>query len=111
MIIEYNQKLKKLIRYSMKKFSFVCDLNKKGAKSKPFKMSLDDLQDEIAISYDAEIGDGKPPHIHEQFTGHCIPYIDVDLVESEGTFGNYEKYRKKKIKAEKRLSRFLEMSI
>ena len=81
-------------------FSFVCDLNKKGAKSKPFKMSLDGIQDEIAISYDAEIGDGKPPHIHEQFTGHCIPYIDVDLVEGEGGvyFGTYEKYRKKKIK-------------
>ena len=79
-------------------FQVVCDLNKHGAKSKPYKMSLSALQDEIEISYDAEVGDGQPPCMHEQFTGKCIPYIDLDLVESgEKTFGNYAKFRKKKI--------------
>ena len=35
-------------------FNFVIDVNEKGAKGKPFKMTFDKLSDEIDLSYDVD---------------------------------------------------------
>ena len=64
----------------MKKYTFVSDVNKNGAKSKPLHMTAEELDEEIADSYDKVLGDGQAPNYHEQFTGPCIPYIDLDVV-------------------------------
>lgn len=64
------------------KYQFVCDLNNKGAKGKPFGMTLDELEEEISTAVDSELGDGYPPNFHEQFTAKCIPYIDLDCLTS-----------------------------
>ena len=64
----------------MKKYTFVSDVNKNGAKSKPLHMTAEELDEEIADSYDKVLGDGQTPNYHEQFTGPCIPYIDLDVV-------------------------------
>ena len=45
-------------------FNFVIDVNEKGAKGKPFKMTFDKLSDEIDLSYDVDIGDGIAPNMH-----------------------------------------------
>ena len=63
-------------------FNFVIDVNEKGAKGKPFKMTFDKLSDEIDLSYDVDIGDGIAPNMHERLTGAVIPYIDFDSFES-----------------------------
>ena len=63
------------------KFSFVSDLNAKGAKSKPYTLSLEELREELDDAWTPPpIGDGAPPHIHEQITGKCIPYLDLDCL-------------------------------
>ena len=62
------------------KFSFVSDLNPKGAKRKPYALSLAELQEQLELAWDEEVGDGAPPHIHEQITGKCIPYLDLDCL-------------------------------
>ena len=64
----------------MKTYTFVSDVNKNGAKSKPLHMTAEELDEEIADSYDKVLGDGQAPNYHEQFTGPCIPYIDLDVV-------------------------------
>ena len=43
-------------------------------------MTAEAIDEEIEMSYDTEIGDGQAPNWHEQFTGSCIPYIDLDVV-------------------------------
>ena len=62
--------------------NFVIDINKSGAKSKPFTNDFKELKEEIDVSYDEEIGDGAPPNIHERLTGAIIPYIDYDSFDS-----------------------------
>ena len=65
-------------------FSFVVDLNSKGAKSKPSIHKFSQFVDEIDISFDENIGDGCAPHYHyERIEGACIPYIDYDSFASE----------------------------
>ena len=67
---------------------FVTDLNKKGAKTKPFSLNEQTLDD----CYKPKEG-----HMHESFKSYCIPYIDVDIVEVDGSFGDREEYRRERI--------------
>jgi phage/plasmid-associated DNA primase len=69
----------------MNVFTFVSDVNKSGAKSKPLQMTAEEIDDEIAMSYDTMLGDGQAPNYHEQFTGSCIPYIDLDVLGETDT--------------------------
>ena len=62
--------------------NFVIDINKSGAKSKPFTFDFKELKEEIELSYDEDLGDGAPPNIHERLIGSIIPYIDYDSFDS-----------------------------
>jgi hypothetical protein len=66
----------------MNEFLFVNDLNTKGAKSKPFTRTMETLKEDLDGAWDEPpIGDGAPPNMHEQFTGKCIPYLDLDCLD------------------------------
>jgi len=58
--------------------NFTTDINNKGAKSKSITFDFKALSEEVELSYDENIGDGKPPNLHERIIGKCIPYIDYD---------------------------------
>jgi hypothetical protein len=62
---------------------FVNDLDNKGAKGKPFKMTFAELFEDIDTEYSEGIGSGQPPNTHERLTGAVIPYIDFDSFEPE----------------------------
>ena len=64
----------------MGKYTSVTDVNKNGAKSKPVQLTVEEIDEEIEMSYDKILGEGQAPNYHEQFTGSCIPCIDLDVV-------------------------------
>ena len=78
-------------------FNFVIDVNAKAAKGKPFKMTFDELSEDIDTEYSDGIGSGEPPNIHERLTGAVIPYIDFEGSRVKGidtffkTFGTLQK--------------------
>jgi hypothetical protein len=98
--IKQNELVGKLIKVSITpktmatKFTFVVDISNSGAKSKPLNWTLNDLEEEFMDSYEEPpIGSGKPPSMHEQFSEKCIPYIDLDCLDSTDRLGYIKKLR------------------